>query len=218
MMTRRTVMMTPFFVTLLALGGGCPDSDGGGAYDGYSETASLRVNNDTSLTANDLIACVAGTFDDTSSVQNAMDNGQCRTINVPAPTQAVLFELGTSPGVSGWDPGEDLRLFITWPTTGGGQTCARYTLWEMDTVMAYFLNLSAVPTPEQAITDNTGSCRQYIEGTGGADLCTDTCGPENNGDGTYAGDGACDDGGPEAEYDVCTYGTDCTDCGPRPPQ
>ena len=37
--------------------------------------------------------------------------------------------------------------------------------------------------------------------------CTDTC--------TYAHDGACDDGGPNAEYDVCDLGSDCSDCGPR---
>lgn len=38
-------------------------------------------------------------------------------------------------------------------------------------------------------------------------LCMDTC--------DWAGDGVCDDGGPDAEYDVCAYGTDCADCGPR---
>lgn len=38
-------------------------------------------------------------------------------------------------------------------------------------------------------------------------LCEDTC--------TYAHDGACDDGGPSAEYSLCPLGTDCSDCGPR---
>ncbi|MEM9187743.1 MAG: hypothetical protein AAGF12_01105 [Myxococcota bacterium] len=37
--------------------------------------------------------------------------------------------------------------------------------------------------------------------------CTDTC--------SYAGDGECDDGGPDSQYDVCGLGTDCMDCGPR---
>ncbi len=41
-------------------------------------------------------------------------------------------------------------------------------------------------------------------------LCTDTC--------FYAFDGDCDDGGPGADFDLCDYGTDCADCGPRPPQ
>lgn len=31
----------------------------------------------------------------------------------------------------------------------------------------------------------------------------------------FAGDGACDDGGPGAQFDLCTFGTDCDDCGAR---
>lgn len=31
----------------------------------------------------------------------------------------------------------------------------------------------------------------------------------------FAGDGVCDDGGPNASYFICMYGSDCTDCGPR---
>jgi hypothetical protein len=31
----------------------------------------------------------------------------------------------------------------------------------------------------------------------------------------FAGDGACDDGGPGAEFDLCALGTDCGDCGAR---
>ena len=48
--------------------------------------------------------------------------------------------------------------------------------------------------------------------SGGA--CTETC--------NYASDGFCDDGGPGSQYNDCSVGTDCTDCGPRsslpPPQ
>ena len=40
-------------------------------------------------------------------------------------------------------------------------------------------------------------------------LCTNIC--------YRAADAVCDDGGPGAESLVCTYGTDCTDCGPREP-
>jgi hypothetical protein len=40
-------------------------------------------------------------------------------------------------------------------------------------------------------------------------ICVDTCGAAN--------DGECDDGGPNSFYDVCRYGTDCGDCGPRSP-
>jgi hypothetical protein len=37
--------------------------------------------------------------------------------------------------------------------------------------------------------------------------CTNTC--------NYAYDGDCDDGGPGNEYNICSLGTDCYDCGPR---
>jgi hypothetical protein len=43
-------------------------------------------------------------------------------------------------------------------------------------------------------------------------ICTNTC----IGNPYYASDGACDDGGPGAEYPDCQYGTDCADCGVRP--
>ncbi|MFK8003779.1 MAG: hypothetical protein AB8H86_29725 [Polyangiales bacterium] len=42
-------------------------------------------------------------------------------------------------------------------------------------------------------------------GPGG--LCENTC--------QYASDGECDDGGEGSQYDVCAYGSDCVDCGPR---
>lgn len=38
-------------------------------------------------------------------------------------------------------------------------------------------------------------------------VCEDTC--------EHAGDGECDDGGPDAAYFACSYGTDCSDCGAR---
>ncbi|MEC7988269.1 MAG: lamin tail domain-containing protein, partial [Myxococcota bacterium] len=37
--------------------------------------------------------------------------------------------------------------------------------------------------------------------------CNDNC--------EYAGDGDCDDGGPFASYNLCDFGSDCSDCGPR---
>jgi hypothetical protein len=42
-----------------------------------------------------------------------------------------------------------------------------------------------------------------------APACMETC--------AYASDGFCDDGGPGAESSECSRGTDCTDCGLRPP-
>jgi hypothetical protein len=43
----------------------------------------------------------------------------------------------------------------------------------------------------------------FPEGSG----CTNTC--------SYAYDGDCDDGGPGSDFNLCPYGTDCADCGPR---
>ena len=37
--------------------------------------------------------------------------------------------------------------------------------------------------------------------------CTNTC--------STARDGECDDGGPGSLYSICSYGTDCNDCGVR---
>ena len=39
------------------------------------------------------------------------------------------------------------------------------------------------------------------------DLCANTCPLHHDGD--------CDDGGPTAQYVDCSYGSDCSDCGPR---
>ena len=38
-------------------------------------------------------------------------------------------------------------------------------------------------------------------------VCLNTC--------DYAGGGSCSDGGPGSEFDICPFGTDCVDCGPR---
>ena len=32
----------------------------------------------------------------------------------------------------------------------------------------------------------------------------------------YFSDNKCDDGGPGSEFEICTLGTDCSDCGGRP--
>lgn len=62
-------------------------------------------------------------------------------------------------------------------------------------------------SPGCACDVHCGSTTDPDAGGGGGGGCTDTC--------TYAGDGACDDGGPGSEFSICELGTDCTDCGPR---
>ncbi len=44
-------------------------------------------------------------------------------------------------------------------------------------------------------------------GSGMTTYCNNTC--------RYANDGDCDDGGPGSDYDLCDFGSDCTDCGAR---
>ncbi|MCB9595107.1 MAG: hypothetical protein H6719_20485 [Sandaracinaceae bacterium] len=61
-------------------------------------------------------------------------------------------------------------------------------------------------------TGGTGTGGTGTGGTGtgtgsGTEGCTNTC--------RWAGDGACDDGGPGASFSVCALGTDCDDCGAR---
>lgn len=41
-------------------------------------------------------------------------------------------------------------------------------------------------------------------------LCSDTCFNAE-----YVKDGKCYDGGPDADFNACRFGTDCSDCGPR---
>jgi len=43
--------------------------------------------------------------------------------------------------------------------------------------------------------------------------CEDTCGVDAGYN--WVGDGYCDDGGPNSDYSVCDFGTDCSDCGER---
>jgi len=54
------------------------------------------------------------------------------------------------------------------------------------------------PGATAATTQSTGATTQ---------CCSESC--------SFASDGACDDGGPGAQYSVCSSGQDCTDCGDR---
>lgn len=48
---------------------------------------------------------------------------------------------------------------------------------------------------------------QDCDGSDQPGLCDDSC--------VDADDGYCDDGGPNAEYTICGFGSDCSDCGAR---
>lgn len=58
---------------------------------------------------------------------------------------------------------------------------------------------------------------ESLSGEGG--VCQDTCGGSNyNGVHDVSSDGECDDGGAGSHYSICPFGTDCSDCGTRPPR
>ncbi len=84
---------------------------------------------------------------------------------------------------------------------------------------AWTCTITPAPPADAGTTDSGGevdSSTRTDSGTsvpdsgGGELLCTDTC--------EFAGDEDCDDGGPNSDFDLCPYGTDCTDCGPREPE
>ena len=54
-----------------------------------------------------------------------------------------------------------------------------------------------------------GGVDQNCDGVDGVAVCNNTC--------AYAFDLVCDDDGVGSTFDVCEFGSDCSDCGPRSP-
>lgn len=111
---------------------------------------------------------------------------------------------------------------VTVTDPNGGQGVQGYNAWFVEGYV-YFVQTGGFQwlegtyqlefdTQLESGVDQVYSGEAYIKalGDGGAGdlLCSDIC--------YYAYDGECDDGGSGADYDVCEYGTDCGDCGPRP--
>ena len=72
--------------------------------------------------------------------------------------------------------------------------------------------------PEADVADQADDTGTETPGDDGTDdaggICIDECNPPWN----MGTPGICDDGGPGAGAFWCDYGTDCVDCGPRPPR
>jgi hypothetical protein len=58
-----------------------------------------------------------------------------------------------------------------------------------------------------ALFFGTACSKKDDDSTALDETCTNTC--------EWAYDGECDDGGPGSQYNLCTYGSDCDDCGTR---
>ncbi len=69
-----------------------------------------------------------------------------------------------------------------------------------------------VDSPADSAGTDTGTSSGTDPGIG-TDTSTDTAGCTNTC--PYFGDGECDDGGPDSDWSLCEYGTDCMDCGSR---
>jgi hypothetical protein len=112
---------------------------------------------------------------------------------LPPAAQSCLDTGGTAPGSSLSPVGDPTTPDGGVPTPGNGVTIPA--------------NGGPMPpegmSPDEVPTPGGGEPNTNPPGTG----CSNEC--------AYAGDGACDDGGPGAAFDVCPLGSDCDDCGAR---
>ena len=78
--------------------------------------------------------------------------------------------------------------------------------WDQCTVVPGAVRASMPPAPQME-TQPEAPVAPARDADG--NVCEESC--------FTAGDGECDDGGPEALYSICFYGSDCADCGIRGP-
>jgi hypothetical protein len=114
------------------------------------------------------------------------------TCELPPAAQSCLDNGGTAPGSNLSPNGDPTTPDGGVPVPGNGVTTPAN-----DGAMPPDDGTPPDPTPEG------GEPNIDPPGTG----CSNEC--------EFAGDGACDDGGPGAEFDLCSLGTDCDDCGAR---
>jgi hypothetical protein len=88
--------------------------------------------------------------------------------------------------------------YVAFTKTGGFQWTAGTYIVDFDTTTEAGNDVTYEGAADVAPLDGGG---------GGEGICDNFC--------VFAYDGECDDGGPNSQYDVCDYGTDCADCGSR---
>jgi hypothetical protein len=121
-------------------------------------------------------------------------------------------QISRSGGGGGFPSGDNLLRFSTRVANNVVvSTCSAQT--DFDSQLRLFTDTTHAVNPHPlAICSNScalafdGHCDDGVEGVPTV-LCGDTC--------AYNGDKVCDDGGPGAEFDVCAFGSDCSDCGVR---
>lgn len=107
---------------------------------------------------------------------------------------------GDSGGPALYSMGGELVLMGI--TSWGDQYCVENGYYTRTDLYRSFLSMASEPGGGGGGTEPPPS-----DPPPSTELCTNTC--------PYANDGECDDGGPGSLYDVCAFGTDCGDCGPR---
>ena len=138
------------------------------------------------------------------------DNGT-RTVTLTVAADGYEIEV---PGTDrrsteeGIPDGSNLTFSISYAEPSGAEITERFDVSANGTTMT---GSSTYTRKEGGNTTCTGTTRIQGKRMGGTltseGLCSDSC--------EYAGDGVCDDGGPDAQYEDCAYGTDCGDCGRR---
>jgi hypothetical protein len=121
----------------------------------------------------------------------------------PTPAQKPMADAAAS------QPTDDADYVQTPPQPSGPPTrLGLGGVIVMLAIIAAIVFLVTRPGDNTTTSEDSATTTSEDSNSAGAQLCDNTC--------ESAGDGECDDGGEGAQYDVCSLGTDCDDCGPRP--
>jgi len=113
------------------------------------------------------------------------------------PLDPCEFVVDLMPGEAGMGDTTDSEDRALGECGEGPEDLYQFTVEEFARV-----TLEVVPDGWDATLDvRAGACAGAVE------VCDNTC--------RFNGDGDCDDGGPDSDYSLCEFGSDCDDCGPR---
>lgn len=161
-------------------------------------------------------------FDDTGAFPPTLDTGDDNTPPEADAGPDQVRYLGDTvylDGTGSWDEEVfDTGLSYVWTFLDVGESALTNSdiqdrtqaeaMFTPDAATVYTVRLQVYDGIEAAYDEVEIYVEDPDDPGGDGEICEDTC--------PWAGDGECDDGGPGADYDGCDYGTDCSDCGPRP--